>query len=103
MIDRFGLLGNEIKNLFRTTQLKLAAEKCGIKKIEAGDNGGLFEFSEKTSINPLELVKLVQTQADIYRLSGSSTPRFNIALSNHEQRFQFVEELTDKLSQSSQH
>ena len=101
MIDRFGLLSNEIKNLFRITRLKLLATEYGISKIEAGDNGGLFEFSDKTSINPLELVKLVQSQADIYRLAGSSTLRFSTGLSDHEHRFQFVEELSIKLSQSS--
>lgn len=102
MIDRFGLLGNEIKNLFRITRLKLLAAEHGISKIEAGDNGGLFEFSENTSVNPLELVKLVQSQAETYRLAGASTLRFNTGLSDYEQRFQFVEQLSEKLSHSSQ-
>lgn len=102
MIDRFGLLDNEIKNLFRITRLKLQAAEFGISKIEAGDNGGLFEFSEDTSVNPIELVNLVQSQSDIYRLGGASSLRFNTSLSDCEQRFVFVEELCEKLGQSLQ-
>jgi transcription-repair coupling factor (superfamily II helicase) len=98
MIDRFGLLTNEIKNLFRTTQLKILAAKSGINKIEAGENGGVFEFDEKTSVNPLELVKLVQTKSDNFKLAGASTLRFTESLSDHEQRFLFVENLLNTLT-----
>ncbi|MDA0979214.1 MAG: transcription-repair coupling factor, partial [Proteobacteria bacterium] len=40
MIDRFGLLPDPVKHLFRVTRIKLLAEDLGIKKIDAGASGG---------------------------------------------------------------
>ncbi len=40
MIDRFGLLPEQLKTLVRVTALKQQAQRLGIRKIEAGANGG---------------------------------------------------------------
>ncbi|MFT5481961.1 MAG: transcription-repair coupling factor (superfamily II helicase) [Halieaceae bacterium] len=98
MIDRFGLLPQAVKNLFRVTELKLRAALCGIRKINAGENGGSLEFEESTSIDPLALVKLVQGNPDTYRLSGATGLRFSAALSDHEDRFVCVENLLSLLN-----
>ena len=60
MIDRFGLLPEPSKNLVRLTLLKLQAEKLGIKKVDAGPQGGRLEFAADTCVDPLTLIKLIQ-------------------------------------------
>ncbi len=47
MIDRFGLLPEPTKNLVRLTLLKLQAERLGIKKVDAGPQGGRIEFARR--------------------------------------------------------
>ena len=68
MIDRFGLLPDQLKNLFRITQLKLKATPLGIRKIEMGPAGGRITFDEKPNIEPIKIIQLIQLQAQRYQL-----------------------------------
>lgn len=101
MIDRFGLLPEPCKNLFRITALKLRASATGIRKVQAGENGGVVEFAESTAVDPLTLVRLVQDKPDVYRLSGASSLRFSAELSDEEHRFVCVDNLLSDLTQQT--
>ncbi|MFT5579377.1 MAG: transcription-repair coupling factor (superfamily II helicase) [Paraglaciecola psychrophila] len=98
MIDRFGLLPSQVKNLFRATALKLRAQSVGISKVEASAAGGKLEFSEQTQVEPIALVKLVQMQSATYQLAGATTLRFSEELEDVESRFDFVDRLIDTLT-----
>jgi transcription-repair coupling factor (superfamily II helicase) len=98
MIDRFGLLPDAVKNLFRVTALKQQAHRLGIRKIEAGPNGGKLEFEQQPLIEPIVLVKLVQTKPSTYRLAGATALAFTAALEDPELRFQFIEQLLAALT-----
>jgi len=98
MIDRFGLLPDSLKNLLRVTAIKQTAQTLGIKKIEAGPNGGKFEFEQQPKIEPITLVKLVQSKPATYRLVGAAALSFTAALEEYEQRFDFVERLLQTLT-----
>jgi transcription-repair coupling factor (superfamily II helicase) len=98
MIDRFGLLPDEVRNLCRVTTLRQRATGLGIVKIEAGVEGGLFEFSPSTTVDPLALVHLVQRQPDRYRLRGATTLRFSVRAPAAEERVQAVEDLLERLT-----
>jgi len=102
MIDRFGLLPDGVKNLFRVTALKQKAQLLGIHKVEAGPNGGRLEFDQQPRIEPITLVKLVQTKPSTYRLAGAAALTFNADLEDPEQRFQFVERLLQALAPTGQ-
>ena len=97
MIDRFGLLPDESKNLFRVTQLKLKVETLGIKKIEANESGGRIEFTSNTSIDPLALVKLMQQSPQIYQMQGANHLKFKHEMSNIDQKFQVIQQVLEKL------
>ncbi len=101
MIDRFGLLPTPTRNLFKITQIKLLADSLGIQKIDAGDRGGHIDFNDKTHVNPLALVQLVQTQSDQYRLAKGNRLRFDIELENIEERFSFVSDLLQHLTEQT--
>ncbi|WP_133010524.1 transcription-repair coupling factor [Marinomonas flavescens] len=88
MIDRFGLLPEPTKNLFRQTDIKLKAEKLGITKIEANQKEGKIFFSSKTPVDPMKLIRLIQTKPDQYKLVGSDTLKYIANMSSAEERFQ---------------
>jgi len=97
MIDRFGLLPEATKNLFRITSIKLQLESMGIKKLEANSKGGRIEFESKTNVNPLTIVKMVQQQPQRYQLQDAIRLRFIDDSDNSERRFQVVEQLIERL------
>lgn len=98
MIDRFGLLPEPVKYLFRATALKIQAQLLGIKKVEASDTGGKLEFADETAIEPITLVQLVQTKPATYQLAGATALKFAEDCSNYENRFDFVEQLLKDLT-----
>ena len=63
IIDRFGTLPLSVQNLFQITEIKLQAQHLGILKVDLGDTKGKLEFSKTTSVEPMEIVRLVQQQA----------------------------------------
>ncbi|MBX2847517.1 MAG: hypothetical protein KTR16_04300, partial [Acidiferrobacterales bacterium] len=97
MIDRFGLLPEPLKNLFRVTRLRLRAEALGIAKIEASARGGKLEFGSNTKVEPLSIVKLVQTQPQNYKLSGANQLHFSIETDTADDRINTVNQLLDTL------
>jgi len=68
MVDRFGLLPEPAKTLFKITILKFDAIKLGIRKMELGPHGGSVLFQENPPLNPQKMVKLLQTYPQHYRL-----------------------------------
>ncbi len=98
IIDRFGLLPTSVQNLFVITSLKLQAQALGIIKVDIGDTKGKLEFSKTTTVEPIAIVRLVQQQANTYRLDGASTLRIEQQLGEFHDRVAFVEELFEVLS-----
>lgn len=99
MIDRFGLLPDAVKNLFRITELKLTAEMLGIKKIDAGPQGGRVQFNEKPNIDPLAIIQLIQKYPQLYKLDGPTKLRFSLLQQTAEERVQNCVNLFGKLEQ----
>lgn len=95
MIDRFGLLPKPLKLLFRLTQLKLKAEKYGIKKIDANVNSGRIEFKQQTPIDPMSIVQLIQDEPQTYKLGGANKLQFTHNCSEADDKLDFINELLD--------
>ncbi|OLQ94272.1 transcription-repair coupling factor [Vibrio ponticus] len=99
LIDRFGLLPDATKNLLSVAELKLSAAKLKVKKIEAHDKGGYIEFYPDADINPMYLVKLLQSQPQKFAMEGPTKFKFTLPLVDRRQRIQFV---TDMLAEFQQ-
>lgn len=99
MIDRFGLLPEPVKHLFRTTEIKLKADKMGIRKLEASAVRGRIEFAENTQVDPLTLVKLVQTQPGRYQLAGANQLNFSLDEQGPDRKLQEINEVLERLAQ----
>ncbi len=98
MIDRFGLLPDPAKHLIRLTLLKLQAEKLGITKIDAGPQGGRIEFAADTPVDPMALIKLIQTQPKRYKFEGATVFKFQVPMERPEERFNTLEALLERLT-----
>jgi transcription-repair coupling factor (superfamily II helicase) len=97
MIDRFGLLPDQVKNLFAVTQLKLAATALGIKKLELGANGGRVIFRPKPNVEPLTIIKMIQAQPRVYALDGQDKLRFKMPLEGAAERLRAANDLLSSL------
>lgn len=97
MIDRFGLLPDPVKYLFRLHELKLRLEPLGIVKCDANAQGGRIEFSKTPSIDPFRLVQLVQARPLDYKLEGAQALKFIKSMPEYDNRFQGVEEVAQDL------
>ncbi len=101
MIDRFGLLPEPTKNLIRLTLLKLQAEKLGITKVDAGPQGGRIEFAANTCVDPLTLIKLIQSAPTRYKFEGATVFKFQVPMERPEERFNTLEALLERLAPQS--
>ncbi|MBR9911476.1 MAG: transcription-repair coupling factor [Gammaproteobacteria bacterium] len=100
MIDRFGLLPEPCKTLFKTSSLKLLAKQLGVRKLEAGQSGGRIEFDSVTQVDPLTIVKMVQSKPQHYRLEGANVLKFSFDMHNGETRLKRVTELLNHMAAS---
>ena len=99
MIDRFGLLPPQVKNLFDITRFKNQAYAMGIKKIDIGASGGRIIFSEHPNIDTLRIIELIQTKSAVYKLDGKDKLRINQPLGEPGPRLKFVADLLQHLVQ----
>ena len=98
-IDRFGLLPEPLKNLFRLAALKQDARALGVSKIDLGEKGGRVVFREGTGVAPEQMLELVLGRPDLYKLGkGGDTLRILQGAPDVEGRFRFVGELLRNLS-----
>src|SRR5690606_16259031 len=101
MIDRFGLLPQPAKHLFLITALKLAASPLGIRKIDAGSDGGRLVFADQADIDPRRLIELIQKEPNVYRLDGQHKLRFRMPLQDAQRRIEAVEDLLSHLGEGA--
>ena len=97
LIDRFGLLPAPAKTLFSITSLKLLAQRLGIAKIQAGAQGGTVRFGERSSVDPLVLLALIEDDGNTYRLEGPFKLRFTAKAETAAERMAAVQALLTKL------
>jgi transcription-repair coupling factor (superfamily II helicase) len=98
LIDRFGLLPDPLKHLFRITQIKLRTLALGVEKIDVGEHNGKFVFNRNPNIDPLKIIELIQSDPQQYRFDGKQTLRFVCQNVELEPRLKQVENLIMKLT-----
>ena len=103
MIDRFGLLPEQVKALFSLTELKQQAAVLGLKKIEVHAAGGRLVFGSQPNINTEALITLIQTQTQIYKLDGMEKLKFTKTFVDTEEKCEFVTQLLKLLTQTITH
>ncbi|WP_029923330.1 transcription-repair coupling factor [Nevskia soli] len=82
MIDRFGLLPPQAEYLFETARLRQQGEQLGVVKIRVGAKSATLDFGPQPKLEPIKLIKLIQTQPKVYKLEGQK--RLNIIAKEFE-------------------
>ena len=98
MIDRFGLLPEPIKNLFEIAELRLTADRVGIKRLDFGAQGGRVEFSDNTRAEPASLIQLIQEKSLDYRMDGPQKLRILLQEEEPARRFSEAQQLMIRLA-----
>ncbi len=97
MIDRFGLLPAPARNLFRIAAMKLRAAILGLRRLDVGPGGGSLIFDESTSVDPLTVLRYVQSRSRTHRFDGPQRIRFRLELPEETDRFEAAEVLLSEL------
>ncbi|HET6432207.1 transcription-repair coupling factor [Dyella sp.] len=93
MIDRFGLLPEPTKTLFAVATLKLMATPLGIRKLDFGPNGGRILFRENPEVDPLLIIKLIQSLPRVYKLDGQDKLKITLDLPGATERIRSAQEV----------
>lgn len=86
MIDRFGLLPAQAERLFDAARLRTVAAPMGIIKIRVGSRSATLDFNAQPKIEPMRLIKLIQSQPKTYKLEGQKRLHFHSNLEAPESR-----------------
>ncbi len=68
LIDRFGPLPQEVKNLLDIIALKRLCLRAGVAKVDAGPKGAVVSFHKDDFVNPGGLVQFIAQQAGTAKL-----------------------------------
>ncbi|MEO8803471.1 MAG: transcription-repair coupling factor [Rudaea sp.] len=98
MIDRFGLLPDPVKNLFAVAGIKLGATALGMRKLELGERGGRVLFKAQPNIDPMNVIKLIQTQPKTYALDGQDKLKIKLELPGAAERLGTAQQLLRTLA-----
>ncbi|MDO1530040.1 transcription-repair coupling factor [Fulvimonas sp. R45] len=93
MIDRFGLLPEPTKTLFALSGLKLMATPLGIRKLDFGPNGGRIVFRDKPEVDPMAIIKLIQSLPRVYKLDGQDKLRVTLDLPGAAERIRSAQDV----------
>ncbi|WP_281649410.1 transcription-repair coupling factor [Novacetimonas hansenii] len=64
LIDRFGTLPDEVRNLLDVVALKRMCRMAGVERLEAGPKGMVIQFRNNSFVNPAGLVTWIAQQKD---------------------------------------
>ncbi len=98
MIDRFGLLPEPVKNLFRIAALKRIALPLGIRKVDLTGTQGRLLFGPAPAIDGARVIALVQRHPGRYRLAGGERLHFELATDDPEERLRAARALLEEIA-----
>ena len=102
LIDRFGLLPQPVKNLFASMLIKQLCNLIGVIKLQLSHNQGVIEFNAEPKIEPMEIIKLIQEQPQIFKLHGQKILQFKLIDNLTDlDKIEFINQLLLTLKQKS--
>ncbi|MCX8500089.1 MAG: transcription-repair coupling factor, partial [Alphaproteobacteria bacterium] len=93
MIDRFGALPPEFKNLLRTIAAKILCRQANIEKIDAGPKGAVISFRNNLPKNVAGLLELVRRNPLHLKLRPDQKLVYGIEMATPEARMTAIEKL----------
>lgn len=99
LADRYGKLPAAAERLIAVHKLRIRCEAIGIRKIDASAQGTSITFVEKPNIEPMALIRFLQSRKDA-RMAGPERLRIEGGSQSPEGRIQFLYEVLGALTQS---
>ena len=96
--DRYGVLPEPARNLFRIARLRVAASRLGIERLDVGAGGGSVSFGADTPLDPGALILLVQRSNRALRFDGPNKLRWSAEHAEPESRFEAARTRLDALA-----
>ena len=101
LIDRFGPLPEETQQLLEVTNIKAACKSLGVAKVDAGPKGIVFAFREDTLVDPAELMTLVRSRPNLFRLRPDSKLVISHSPDDKAKRIKLVRSILAELASVS--
>ena len=98
MVDRFGAVPEQTRALIETHRLRILAKPLGVARIDATENAVQLQFVPKPPIEPLKVLKLVQSRRN-YRLAGPDRLRIEARLPDVQTRVAAVRQAFRELTE----
>ena len=98
MIDRFGPLPEAAGWLLQLTALRLRMQTIGIRKVRLGDHRITLELDPNPQLDPIRLIRLIQTQPRRFRLEGAQRLHYSCDIDHKPSRPAQLAELFDILT-----
>ena len=101
LIDRFGKLPDETKQLLEVTAVKNMCKNLGISKLTSGPKGAVFSFRDQPPINPTQLIAWVHTRPSMMKLRPDGKLVINGVWPNAEHRLKAVKGILKELESAA--
>ena len=98
MIDRFGLLPRRPKTCLQSPNSNCEPRPLAFTRSEAGSGGGRLIFHPNPPIDPAQVIRLIQTQPQTYKLDGPDKLKFFARFDTPESKVVFVDQLLEQLA-----
>lgn len=97
LADRFGPPPAEATHLLDVLTIRNTCKHLNIEKLDAGPRGITLHFYQKTFANPMNLLKLIQTNTGVIALNPDQSVSFNVPASTAEKRLAQTQKVLQKL------
>jgi len=97
LIDRFGLLPEPAHTLLAVHRLRLETKPFGIARLTVGPDGANIQFEPNPPIDPLKLIKLIQTKRE-YKLAGQDRLKIAKDCPTLDKRVELVKNLLREIA-----
>ncbi|WP_084419088.1 transcription-repair coupling factor [Henriciella litoralis] len=99
LIDRFGPLPEETRQLLDVTAIKAACKKIGISKLDSGPKGVVMAFRDDTAVDPGQLMQLVRSRPNSLKLRPDSKLVVTRVPDGKDKRVQLIRGLLKELTE----
>ncbi len=97
LIDRFGPIPEETRQLMEISALKSLCKKLGIAKLDAGEKGALVTFRDDTPLDPARLMLFIRARGGGVRLRPDSKLVMPGHWSSPQKRLAAIKKFVDEL------
>jgi len=102
LVDRFGPLPDEVKQLLKLVSIKALCRKAHVEKVEAGPKGVIVGFRDNSFANPQGLVRYVSEQGARAKVRPDMKIVFIADLPDADERLEGARRILRTLSQIAQ-